>query len=103
MGLSRLANPQARGLKTSLTLKLKPTYYDALDARAVIRLKTKKIKEAQADFEAALQSYPQDSFALYGRGLAKSKKGDKAGAKADMESAQHADASVRGNFAEVGL
>ena len=56
-------------------------------ARGILYLKWKKLDLALADFNETLRHNPKNATALYGRGLAKRKKGDTAGAAADMDAA----------------
>jgi Flp pilus assembly protein TadD len=61
--------------------------WSGISARGILNLKWKKLDLAIADFNESLRRDPKDSTSLYGRGLAKQKKGDKPGASADMNAA----------------
>jgi tetratricopeptide (TPR) repeat protein len=82
------------------SLKLNPTYGDAHNARGVIYLRQKKAAAAITEFDAGLSAYSSDATALYGRGLAKRMKGDKAGADADIAAATRADPNIARSFAD---
>jgi len=62
------------------SVRLRPGDADMLGNRGLAYLKMKKLDLALADYEAALQANPKNAFSLYGRGIAKRLKGDKAGA-----------------------
>ena len=59
-------------------------------------MKLGRLDEAIADFDAALKIEPKLASSLYGRGLAKLKKGDRTGADADMVTAK----AIRADVAE---
>jgi len=61
--------------------------WSGLSARGVLHLKWKKLDLAIADFDESLRRDPKDAVSLYGRGLAKQKKGDNSGATTDMNAA----------------
>jgi hypothetical protein len=56
-----------------------------------------------ADFNAALRFQPRMASALYGRGFAKLKKGDRAGGNADMTAAKTIKQDIVEEFARYGL
>lgn len=58
------------------------------DSRAFVYLKMKNYAAAIADYDSALQLDPKLDSSLYGRGLAKRMKGDRAGGDADIHSAE---------------
>jgi hypothetical protein len=53
---------------------------------------------ALADFEAALKIDPKSSYALYGRGMTKLKRGDTAGGNADIAAATKLQADIARQF-----
>jgi tetratricopeptide (TPR) repeat protein len=55
------------------------------------------------DYDSALRSDPKLASALYGRGLAKLKKGDKAGSDTDISAAKTVQAKIGDQFARYGL
>jgi hypothetical protein len=55
------------------------------------------------DFSAALRFDPKLASALYGRGLARLKSGDKAGGNADISAAKEIQAGIDGDFARYGV
>ena len=62
-----------------------------------------KFDEAIADYNAALKSNPKLASALYGRGLAKQKKGDNAGGQIDMATANLVQSDIADEFAGYGV
>ena len=59
--------------------------------------------EAIADYDASLQIDASKVTSLYGRGMAKRRKGDYAGGNIDIAAAKATKASVIGEFARYGL
>jgi Flp pilus assembly protein TadD len=55
------------------------------------------------DFSSALRSDPKLASALYGRGLAKLKNGDKAGGDADISAAKEIQAGIDDDFTRYGV
>jgi tetratricopeptide (TPR) repeat protein len=72
-------------------LKLDPGAPYLVAARAFVRMVRGELKEAIADYDDALYvaapGMPADPYALYGRGLARAKSGDTAGARTDTAAA----------------
>lgn len=69
------------------TLRLSPRNPQAIYSRAIIHLKAGRLDEAIAGFTDAL-SIEQYAPMLYGRGVAKARKGDVEGSRADFASAR---------------
>jgi tetratricopeptide (TPR) repeat protein len=69
-------------------IRLDAAYPYAISNRARVYLKARRIDEAIADYDAALKLQPRDANSLYGRSLARQRKGDSAGANADMSAAR---------------
>jgi hypothetical protein len=57
-------------------------------------LRLSRLDDAVADYSEALRSKPKQAGSLYGRGLAKLKKGDAAGSEADIAGARAIQADV---------
>ena len=57
---------------------MRPGDGDALDIRGLLHLKMGDLPSAIADFDAALKAEPAMASSLYGRGLAKRRRGDDA-------------------------
>jgi lipoprotein NlpI len=55
------------------------------------------------DFDSALRFDPTLASALYGRGLAKFRKGDKAGSDTDISAAKTIQARIGDNFTRYGV
>ena len=75
----------------------------ALNSRGFAYLRLGRFDEAIADYNAALKSNPKLASALYGRGLAKQKKGDTAGGQVDMATANLVQSDIADEFASYGV
>ncbi len=75
----------------------------ALNARGFVYLRLGRIDEAIADYDEAIKIYPQLPPSLYGRGLAKLKKADRAGSDADIAAAKATWADVAKEYAKYGF
>ena len=73
------------------------------DSRGLVYLLSGQWDLAIADFDAALKLDPKLPSALYGRGFAKSKKGDAAGSKTDIGAAQAIKRDVEAEYAQYGV
>jgi tetratricopeptide (TPR) repeat protein len=69
----------------------------------MVGLKSKKYSRGLAAFAADVKTYPQDQFALYGRGMTKLGMGDRAGGEADVAAALAIDSFVADSFAKWGV
>ena len=56
-----------------------------------------------ADYDEALRRKPKQAGSLYGRGLAKLKRGDAAGSEADIAGTKAVQADVAEKFARYGV
>src|SRR5580692_10135027 len=74
-----------------------------LNSRGFAYLRLGRFDEALADYNAALKLNPQLASALYGRGLAKQKKGDNAGGQIDMATANLVQSDIADEFAGYGV
>jgi tetratricopeptide (TPR) repeat protein len=61
------------------------------------------LKEAAADFNAALNVDPKLAGALYMRGVIKRRNGDTAGGNADIAAATEQNVTIAANFADIGV
>jgi len=68
-------------------LRQRPGNTSILDSRAMVELRTGDLDKAIRDYDVVIASQPESAWSLYGRGMAKQKKGDAAGAKADFAAA----------------
>lgn len=75
----------------------------ALQARAFIHLKLQLWDAAISDYDAVLKIEPKLATGLYGRGLARIRKGDRVNAEADVTAAQQLDPNVAQTFKAAGL
>jgi tetratricopeptide (TPR) repeat protein len=72
----------------SESLRIRPIDAETLDSRGFLYLKLDRLDDAIVDFNAALEINSKLASSIYGRGLAKLKKGDRAAADADMAAAK---------------
>ena len=84
-------------------LKIKADAFDVLDTRGFVYLKLGQSENAIKDFDAALKGDPKLAGSLYGRGLAKIRKGDRSGGSADMASAKAIKSDIAEEFSRYGL
>jgi tetratricopeptide (TPR) repeat protein len=75
---------------------------DALASRGLANLKLGQLDAAIRDYDAALKAAPNLAEALYGRGVAKRKKGDAAGGDADVAAAKAQRKDVADLYASWG-
>ena len=74
-----------------------------LDSRAYAYLKVGNPRRAIADYDLALEINPGQAESLYGRGVAKLKKGDRTGSAADITAAKAIKANIDQEFARYGV
>ncbi len=83
-------------------LRLKPDLSSALLYRGVVHLKAGRLDAAIADFDAVLRD-AQDAPALYGRGVARKRKGDTVRGDADIAAAKAIDTEIAQQMARWGV
>jgi tetratricopeptide (TPR) repeat protein len=83
-------------------IKLEPNETVPRGSRGFVYLKMAKFDEALSDFDAAVRLSPQRPFALYGRGIAKLRKGDDSG-HADIAAAKAISPPIDDYFARSGI
>ena len=66
-------------------------------------LRSNEVERAIADYDAVLRAAPKNAGALYGRGIAKLRKGDKEGGEADIAAANTLNAEIAKAFAKLGV
>jgi tetratricopeptide (TPR) repeat protein len=84
-------------------LKIKADAPDVLDTRGFVHLRLGKVDDAIKDYDAALKLDPKLAGALYGRGIAKAKKGDRNGGSSDITTAKAIRSDIAEEFARYGL
>ena len=84
-------------------LKLQPGNIDARDTRGFVYLKLGDFRSRSTTTAASLQVDPNHARALYGRGLAKVKSGDKAAGDTDIANATRLNANIAQEFAKLGV
>jgi tetratricopeptide (TPR) repeat protein len=71
-------------------------------SRGLAYLQLRRFDDAIADYNMVLKVRPQDAAAIYGRGIAKLRKGD-AGGNAEIAAAKAIKAGIAGEFARFGV
>jgi tetratricopeptide (TPR) repeat protein len=84
-------------------LQLIPNDIHTLDSRGFTYLRLGEFDKAITDYDAVLKFNPRQAGSLYGRGLAKQKKGDNADGDADITAAKAIRADVVEEFARYGV
>ena len=84
-------------------LKLRPADPDARDSRGFVYLRLGRLDRAIADYNAVLKLQPRHAGSLYGRGLAKIGRGDRAGGNEDVTAARAIDPDIVATFARYGI
>lgn len=84
------------------SLRLQPNNALALHNRGLVHLKAGRFDAAIADYDATLRS-GQSAHALFGRGIARRRKGDAAGGGADIAAATVIQADIAQEMARYGV
>jgi len=71
-------------------IELDPRHAGAWQHRGTVHLELRRNDEAERDYDRSLQVNPRNPFSLVGRGEARARRGDRAGALADFEAARAA-------------
>jgi tetratricopeptide (TPR) repeat protein len=91
----------------SAALKLAPKgsliYAHVLEHRGFVRLRLGDYEKAIADYDDSLKLAPEDSWALYGRGIAKIRRQKTAEGQADLAAATKLSPKVGDEFARRGI
>jgi tetratricopeptide (TPR) repeat protein len=74
-----------------------------LAGRGLVRLRLGDYDKSIKDFDEALSSNPKNAFALYGRGIAKTRLGKAGGGQADLSAAAAVWPDVAKSFAKRGM
>lgn len=84
-------------------LKIAPGDTAVIDSQALVLLRQGKLDEAISRYSAVLVKAPKQAASLYGRGIAKLRKGDKAGGDTDVKAALAQDPFIVAEFNEMGI
>ena len=84
-------------------LSLVPDDRYTLDTRGFVNVKLGLYDAAIADYDAELAQSEKFPESYFGRGIAKIRKGDKAGGAADIASAKALDSNIAAEMAKIGL
>lgn len=85
------------------SLMQKPDSYPTLDSKAFTLMRMKRFREALVAYDQALAVYAKGPDALYGRGIAKMRLGDKAGGRVDIQAALALDPGMAAHFARLDM
>jgi tetratricopeptide (TPR) repeat protein len=88
------------------SLRIRPNHANTLAHRALAHLGLGEFDEAIADYDTVLKQNASARLhgeALFGRGLAKKRKGDESGGKSDMDASKALRADAQEMFATYGL
>lgn len=86
-----------------LALKKAPDSAPIIDSRAFVLLRMGRIKESIAEFGRALKIAPKLAAALYGRGIAKLRDGNREGGEQDLAAARRIVFDIDSQYAEYGI
>lgn len=84
-------------------IRLKPGDANNYDSRGFIFMMLNRLDDAIADYNSALRIDPRLAESLYGRGIAKRRKGDEAGASEDLALAASIKSSIAEEYSRYGL
>ena len=84
-------------------IAIDPEDADYVNSRGLVYLRLDRLDDAIADYDTALRLKPKLAGSLYGRGLAKQRKGDQAGGEADIAAAKAIKADIAEEFAKWGV
>ena len=90
-------------LQGNEALRLDPRNKYAFDSRGFAYLKLGMLDAAIADYNIALQIEPGRPYSLFGRGVARRKRGDTAGGNTDMAAAKAKVPGIADEFAKYGV
>jgi tetratricopeptide (TPR) repeat protein len=85
------------------SLDLEPNNANSRDSRAFVYMKMGKVEDAIVDYNMALRLNPGLATSLYGRDVAKQKKGDFAQGNSDIESAKKIQLDIAEEFHRYGI
>lgn len=74
-----------------------------MDSRGLVLLRLGRLDEAIVQYDAAIKAQPKQAWSLYGRGVAKLRKGDKAGGQADIAAANAISPTVADEARRIGV
>ena len=94
---------QAALIDCNAALRIEPNDEDILDSRGFVYLRLGEFDKSIADYDGALKIDPRRAHSLYGRGLAKHKKGDAVGATSDIAAAKAIQGDIAEEFARYGV
>lgn len=84
-------------------IALLPNDAAILDSLGFVQLRLGRLGDAIASYDKALELMPGIGPALFGRGIARLRQGDKAKAEADLAAATKLDANVADQFKQAGI
>lgn len=96
-------NQLAAALRDCNTSIVDLGYTVARENRAIVYLKLGRLDEAIADFNEVIREFGNDAEPLFGRGVAKRKMGNTAGADVDIMAAKSIQADIAEKYARWGI
>jgi tetratricopeptide (TPR) repeat protein len=84
-------------------VKLGPNVAQVLDSRGLVQLRLGQNDAAIDDYDDALRRRPKADWSLYGRGLAKQRKGQRAEGDADIAAALALNPGMTAEFKRYGI
>jgi tetratricopeptide (TPR) repeat protein len=84
-------------------LRQRPGDTSIIDSRAMVELRMGNIDKAIQEYDLVIGERPKSGWSLYGRGVARQRKGDAAGAKADFEAAAAVAPKLAGRARLLGI
>jgi tetratricopeptide (TPR) repeat protein len=98
-----LAHLQEALADCNAALERRPADSDTLDSRGFVYLRLGRLDRAIADYSDVLKVQPKHAGSLYGRGLARIGRGDRAGGNEDIAAARAIDPEIVATFARYGV
>jgi len=98
-----LAHLQEALADCNAALERRPADSDTHDSRGFVYLRLGRLDRAIADYSAVLKVQPKHAGSLYGRGLSRIGRGDRAGGNEDIAAARAIDPEIVATFARYGV
>ncbi len=93
--------PRARG-DADAAVAADPSNVEGQLCRGILQLRERQWVDARASFEAVLAIDAGSTTALFGRGIARNRSGDRGGTR-DMNQARDFESNISGRFAQLGV
>lgn len=83
-------------------IRLKPSFVPAMDSRAFVLLRLGRLEDAKAAYDKAIAAETRYAWPYFGRGIAKKRLGDTAGAELDFAAARERQPDIDADYAAYG-